>query len=197
MSVSYSVDRWDLNFRVVTNAHYHALRRSFYLLLSRSTNFAVIVSGTAGVASVLSNSQSAATSIGFLTAVLGTVQLVFDLDGMVRKHEALQKLYYELAAKITLVKSDKKGALSKLEANLHTISSDEPPVYKALQVVAHNITIAAYYQPAEAEEHLKALTRIQKIFKNWFRFANSEFPLRTTFTNAPQPEPKTSNETCP
>ena len=176
MSASYTGERWDLNFRVVTNAHYHALRRAFYLSLSRSTNFAVIVSGTAGVASVLGNSQSVTVSIGFLTALIGTVQLVFDLDGMVRKHETLQKLYHELAARIALVKSNKANALSTLEANLHTISSDEPPIYKALQVVAHNITIAAYYQPADATEHLKALTRKQKIFKNWFRFADSEFP---------------------
>jgi hypothetical protein len=126
---------FDVKFDALRNAVYHASRRRFFELLSRSLSFLVVVSGTAAVASV-AGWDPRWPAAG--AAVIGALQLVFDFNGRARLHEGLQRRYFELIASIEGAAGASKEDIAKWRSALGLIYADEPPSMKALDAIAYN-----------------------------------------------------------
>lgn len=99
---------WNLRFDALRNAHYHKARQRRLDTWSKCANFLVVVLGTAAAADLgrhfvlhqfpAREAGATAATIGFLVAVIGALQLVFDWPGRARTHEFLQRRFYEWPA---------------------------------------------------------------------------------------------------
>jgi hypothetical protein len=126
---------FNVRFDALRNAVYHASRRRFFELLSRSLSFLVVVSGTAAVASV-AGWDPRWPAAG--AAVIGALQLVFDFNGRARLHERLQQKYFELISAVDKKLSPSEADVAQWRSDLGIIYADEPPPMKALDAIAYN-----------------------------------------------------------
>src|SRR5215203_3370112 len=126
----------DLRFDAMRNAIYHTARRQYLDSLNRWLNFVIIVAGTAAAGDLGKQFGVEAAYLAGLTALAGTLQLVFDFSGRARTHEFLQRRYYELIAAISEPRGEEQ--IPRWEAELNRLYSEEPPPMRALDAIAYN-----------------------------------------------------------
>jgi hypothetical protein len=160
---------FDVKFDALRNAIYHASRRRFFELLSRSLSFLVVVSGTAAVASV-AGWDPRLPAAG--AAIIGAMQLVFDFNGRARLHENLQRRYFELIAAVEKKVDASPTDIAQWRADLGQIYADEPPPMKALDAIAFN---SACDSLGCSQGRLRVTFR-QWLLQQFYSFPNTHFP---------------------
>jgi hypothetical protein len=175
---------WNLRFDALRNAHYHKARQRRLDTWSKTANFLVVVLGTTAAADLgkdfflkqLPTMEVGATSaaIGFLVAVTGALQLVYDWSGRARTHEFLQRRFYEVIAKIEEKRPDTEEFLSELEAEMVRIYADEPATLRALDAVAYNETVDALGSTNGRADRL-VVTWLQRLLMHWYAFSQAHF----------------------
>lgn len=134
-----SGEQYGLFFDVRRSLRYHDRRRSFFELMHRVTAALTIL--MAG--SVLfdlgkpGNTASWLTAISFIAAVLATLDMVIGYAGKADLHRSLKVQFGKLEISII------SGDASEAEWNTHQIRRleielDEPPVYRALDLLCYN-----------------------------------------------------------
>jgi hypothetical protein len=134
MQQSLEENSFRLKFVALRNAHYHMAREKWFVWWDRIITYLIILAGTGVVSSFLNSSAL----LGFLIAALGGAQLVFDCAGGARIHNGLRKRYLEMAASIERQEACDDVFCRKIDALHANIMMDEPPVYRALEALAHN-----------------------------------------------------------
>ncbi len=133
-----------LRFRCMTNALYHTDRRSFLEGVARVSNFLVIMLGASAVADLAEIWQFDYRVIGFGTAAIGALQLVFDFSGGARTHQVLQGRYYSLLAQLDKAVDPNNAFLAGIQSEIWKINADEPPTYRVVDAAAHNKTLELF-----------------------------------------------------
>jgi hypothetical protein len=133
-------------FRIscLKDAIYHEDRERFYAWLHRAGMFVVIVGGAATVASVMASWTDVIGWIGLVVFLVGTLDLVFDIDGKARRHSILRRRAFELLADAEKASPD----LHDLKARRAVGYADEPPCLYAANALAFNAALAAYGRPS-------------------------------------------------
>lgn len=162
---SYSAS--DLRFHALRNALYHTARRRHLEWWNRIFNLAVILLGTAAAAEIATAATPGPIILGMTTALVGSIQLVFDLGGRARTHEILQKRYFGLLAQLEENPEPNMQEIAKLNGELVRIYGDEPPVAQIDEALAYN----------EAADALGADPSERMVVPNWMRFVAKIFPL--------------------
>ena len=142
----------DLRFRCMTNALYHTDRRSFLEGVARLFNFLVIMLGASAVADLAKVWQFDYRIIGFGTAAIGALQLVFDFSGGARTHQILQSRYYSLLAQLDEAVFPDDTFLARIQAEIWKINADEPPTYRVVDAAAHNKTLELFSRDVKDED---------------------------------------------
>lgn len=130
-----------IRFNALRNALYHTARRRSFERWNRVFNFAVVALGGAAVANVFPTGSG--LYLSGAVAVVGALQLVFDLGGSARTHQALQRDYFALIAEIEEAPECTDDLCRHWEGKLIRITADEPPVLRALDAKAYNDAIDA------------------------------------------------------
>ncbi len=136
------MDRNGLSFNVLRNALYHTARRNSLERWNRLFNFAVIVLGAGSVLSVMQKWIDPGY-IGFATAVIGAIQLVWDFGGRAREHAQLQREYYALLASIERITDPSADQLAEWRGEMIRITGNEGPVFRAVDAKAYNDALDA------------------------------------------------------
>lgn len=115
---------YQLKLNVMRIAEYHHARRSFLDSTHRWLMFAVVVSGSATLASLVGGAYAA--WIGFVPLLAGTLDLVFKLSDRARDHEYLYRRACELLGQI--VSEPHPGAvdLRGWTQEMYSINADSP-----------------------------------------------------------------------
>ena len=152
---------------------------------SKSANFLVVVLGTTAAADLGRNifskqfptmeTGSTAVTIGFVVAVIGALQLVYDWSGRARTHEFLQRRFYEVIARIEERRPENDEQLAELEAEMVRIYADEPATLRALDAVAYNEAVDALGSINGRNDRL-VVTWLQRMFMHWCSFSQTHFP---------------------
>ena len=120
------------------NALYHTARRRWLEGWSRFLNLLIIIAGTSAASDMFGYLPNITKPTAFAVAVIGALQLVYDFSGRARTHEILQKRYFDLIADIEECITFNEKLCKKWDAEMMRIAGDEPPIMRALDVIADN-----------------------------------------------------------
>lgn len=166
-------DQFNLHFDVQRSIRYHDRRMVYFERLEKFTNVLTIV--TVGLA--LSEASGDAishwlTGVAAITALFAACDLVVGFGRMADLHRHLRRRFCALEKRIVADLSDKLGArefkLERLE-----IEQDEPPVYRALDILCHNeMMLALGYTVAKNAEHFGYLPWFKRITAQWLHWSD-------------------------
>lgn len=163
----------DLEFNALRNALYHTARRQRLEVYSRLLNLVVILAGTATVVD-MANQAGFAVWLGFVVALVGALQLVFDFSGRATKHEILQRRFYDILSQIHGELDDRSESNRAVMAELMRIYGDEPPTMRALDAVAYNEALDAI-QGDEGRPHRLEVNWWQYLTRHVFSYNGTNF----------------------
>lgn len=137
--------RHQLRFSALRNAFYHSARLRHFEFWHRALMFLIVLTGTAGAASVFKSGfgdQSTGDQwLALTTALLATVDLVLDLRGKAQLHDALKRRYYMLLAKLDESPDATIDQLRRWNGRVMRITAEEPVTYRITDAVAFNEAI--------------------------------------------------------
>lgn len=157
----------NIRFNVLRNALYHTARRLRFERLNRFMNFAIVLLGAAAFSEIFSGLSIPQSWIGAAVAIIAAAQLAFDLGGMARTHQQLQRDYYNLLADIEVTLDPDEQQCAHWYSNMVRITGDEPPTMRAIDAKAYNDALAAMELPADDR---LVIPFWHLVFKNWSSF---------------------------
>jgi hypothetical protein len=132
-----SASRDAIEFDVLRNALLHTMRQRWFDSLHRWLMFAIVLSGTAGVATVTTDLVGQ-VAFAATTALLATLDLVLDLRGKGRLHDDLRRRYYGLLAEIVARPGADAPQVAAWQAEMMRLTAEEPDNYRVVDCVAYN-----------------------------------------------------------
>lgn len=154
------------------NAQYHAAREAHLDFIHRWIMFGIIVVGAGAITDVVSKDlRWLSGALGIATAILGALDLTFDLSNRARTHSMMKRRYFELLADF----NEGYKKLSDVQACIHRYSADEEPVYHALLKLSWNSAQEMVFGD-DADQY--KIPVCHRYFKNFFRFEGNEYPVR-------------------
>lgn len=158
-----------LSMRAYRNARYHEDREAHYKRLNQAANFVLLILGSAAAASALATWASASAAAGFAVAVLGGLQLVYDLGGKASKHHELRAKFIGILAQSEMPNAD----MVDLNSRMVETYGDELEVFHAVNALAYNAAQKAFGRPDKAPIKV---TGWQAKFRHWFTYTPDDFP---------------------
>lgn len=169
MDTSQQAKQFDLLFGVVKSVRYHNHRRAHYERLHQLTNVAAII--TAGYAFLAVSEVSLpiwTSALGMLSALLAAFDLVIGYSRMADCHRNLSRRFSCLEQ--DMGDSDVAEAdLKKFTRERLEIEKDEPPIYRALDVLCDAETCRAF---GCADERMIVLSGFEAMTANWYRWTS-------------------------
>ncbi|KAB2876818.1 MAG: hypothetical protein F9K43_00685 [Bauldia sp.] len=154
------------------NARYHAAREAFLDSVHRWLMFGVIIFGAAAVIDFVADGVKVLKPVfGAAAAIMGALDLTFDLSNRARTHALMKRRYFELLADVAVGR--KKRA--ETESCLHKYAADEEPAFHALICVSWNAAQEMVYGD-EAQEY--CIPRWDLYRKNVCRFEGRKYSLQ-------------------
>lgn len=152
------------------NAHYHGGREAFLDTVHRWFMFGVIALGAAALVDVIAGPTKepikALCAAG--AALLGALDLTFDLSNRARMHSMMKRRYFDLLADVR----EGRKTLAEGKVCLERYSGDEEPPYRVLLLACWNLAQRGVYG---FEARSFAVTRRAMLFKNFFRRPGAHF----------------------
>lgn len=175
-----TVLRSDLRFHALRNAYYHSARLRWFELQHRVLMFAIVLFGTAGVATLFGTGGSGV--LAALTALLASADLVLDLRGKAQLHDALKRRYYMLLAKLDEEPDASAAKLRRWNARIIRITAEEPVSYRAVDALARNEAIDTL---GLDEDDKEVVTSAQYRWRHWSPYQGVTFPLAKEMSDRP------------
>lgn len=170
-----------VEFDLVRSAIYHGARMRFYDRLHRWFMFAVILTGTSAVASILSDYGVRSAGLALAAALLGAADIAFGFSGRARDHDFLRRQYYELLAKLVERQNDENIA-SIVHCDMLRLSAQEPPPLRALDAIAYNSALESLGR--NPDERIPIKWR-ETLLKNILPYNTVDFAARKPKRNKP------------
>ncbi len=132
-----------ISISCLQNAHYHAGREAFLDTVHRWFMFGVVALGAAALIDVFPDNRKewlkALCSAG--AALLGALDITFDLSNRARVHSMMRRRYFDLLADV------REGKKTPTEARvcLERYSGDEEPPYRVLLLACWNLAQTGVY----------------------------------------------------
>jgi len=148
------------------NIHYHAGREAFLDSTHRWFMFAVILSGAAAFSDLVPAFRTWAPAVA---ALIGALDLTFDLSNRARSHALFRRRYCEVLGDFEAGHIDADKAKAKLSA----IEAEEEPVYLAALMISNNRAERQVY-----DEHELTLIDVpvgHRLFQNLWRFDDHDY----------------------
>ncbi|HVC54418.1 MAG TPA: hypothetical protein VND95_00590 [Stellaceae bacterium] len=169
-SMAETVD--GITISCLTNAHYHSGREAFLDNVHRWFMFGVIALGAAALIDIFPASQRDWVK-GLCTAgaaILGALDLTFDLSNRARSHSMMRRRYFELLADVR----EGKKTPGQARVDLERLSGDEEPPYRVLLLSSWNQAQRSVYGNKALNF---AITKTGMLFKNFFRRPGASYPV--------------------
>ena len=121
--------------------HYHAEREAYLDGAHRWLMFLVIVFGTSAVVDIFPNLPWIKPLLSAAAAVMGALDLTFDLSGRARNHAVMKRRYSDVLTSC-LRNADE---LAVARSSLMELAGEEEPAYHALIALSHNMAESQVY----------------------------------------------------
>lgn len=131
--------RSDILWDVQRSVRYHARRQAFFDRWRRVTSAVGVIFGSAAAVDLLNvGGHVVATVAAFIVAVVSAFDLVVGTGEMARRHDDLRRRFIALEAKIEALDEPTREQVAELCVERLTIEMDEPPTYRALDILCWN-----------------------------------------------------------
>lgn len=154
------------------SALYHKAREGALESIHRAAMFAVLVSSS-GAVLALAQGYAYGKFLALVPAIFGALDLVFGLTRQARDHAVLARQFLDLAADGCV--DDAVGRVGELRARFYRLSSEEPPIYEALESLCFNQVASAVGDPRRRQVPL-----LYRLTRHVFRFSGKKFPIAET-----------------
>ena len=165
-----SAEMNDIKFESLKGAFYHEGREAHFDFIHRVLLFSVTLLGTATASQFLANNPVLSTWTGLATAVVGLIDLVFNLSGKAREHGFLKRRFVELSSFC----DNPIWNSQMLNERLASIYADEPPQFRCANAIAYNNALRTIHGNDRSDD-LLIVTRYRKMSRNWFRHESHDF----------------------
>lgn len=156
----------DALFGVRRSVMYHARRVGFFETLQRVT--AILTISVAGFIFFEVSGVTLPTWMAWLACVAGLFS-IFDLvvsySQRADQHRHLRREFCELEVDMSLTKADDAEKWQQLEARRLRIEINEPPIYRALDLLCHNALMIADGISVANPEHKKHFRKISRRYR--------------------------------
>jgi hypothetical protein len=156
----------------IFNMHYHAGREAYLDASHRWLMFLVIVFGTSAVVDIFPSLPWVKVALSAAAAVMGALDLTFDLSGRARNHAVMKRRYSDVLTSC-LRNADE---LAVARSSLMELAGEEEPAYHALIALSHNMAESQVY--GDDDEHLHVPWHHKKL-KNIVRFEGANYSLKS------------------
>lgn len=156
----------------VFNMHYHAGREAYLDASHRWLMFFVIIFGASAVVDVFPGIHWLKVALSAAAAVMGALDLTFDLSGRARNHAVMKRRYSDLLSSCLRDANEIKRA----NASLMELAGEEEPPYHALIAVCYNMAETQVYN--DDVQHLHVPWH-HKMLKNIWRFEGANYRLKS------------------
>lgn len=154
---------WNQLFGIRRSVRYHDRRTTHFERLHRLTNLLTIMLAGVVLTELLGvNSPLAIKIASAVGAVLGAADLLVGFSRRADLHRDFKRRYVRLEQKA--VRGVDVGALQDERLD---IESEEPPVYRALDLLCHNELCAAYGAPPEQFAQVPWYMRLTASWLHW------------------------------
>ncbi|WNJ91111.1 hypothetical protein [Bosea sp. 685] len=177
--------RENFRFSAMRNAYYHSARLRFYEAQHRALMFGIVLTGTAGVANIFTAYAGDRWFAG-ITALLATLDLVFDLRGKAQLHDSLKRRYFILLARLEERPEAGARQMAKWQSRIYSITAEEPVTYRAVDAVAHNEAIDTLGLDPDDKQ---ALTKSQYRWRHFYTAQGVTFPYAREVASAGDSKP--------
>jgi|GEM_PF-381507 len=176
-----------LKFDVRRSCRYHDRRRAYFDILHKVTNVLTIILAGSVVFSIAhegSKDPVWLVCIALVASLLSAVDLVVGYAQKASVHRELKLRFAELEIEI-LTGSEDDPALKRYTVTRLKIEKDEPPVYRALDILCRNeLLIAEGYEGREYESLMGRLTGYERLTAHVFRWSDVAAAQETRRENA-------------
>jgi hypothetical protein len=161
----------EVRFECLMNARYHSAREAFLDAVHRWLMFGVIALGAGALLDAVAAVSALKGLFGASAALLGALDLTFDLSNRARAHALMKRRYFELLAEVS------EGTKSSIEARacLNRYSADEEPAYHVLLFASWNAAQEMVYGD---HADLYEIPEWDLFFQNIWRFEGRRYPLK-------------------
>jgi hypothetical protein len=153
------------------NAHYHAAREGFLDTTHRWFMLGIIIFGASAFADLIPQAAGSGWlkgSFGAGAALLGGLDLTFDLSNRARSHALMKRRYFELLADMRDGLKTSEQVLSCLDR----FSAEEEPPYRVLLLMCRN---RAQSEVRGSGARLFRIPRRHRFIKNIFRMSSVDY----------------------
>jgi hypothetical protein len=153
------------------NAHYHAAREGFLDTTHRWFMLGVIIFGASAFADLIPHAVESGWLKGLFgagAALLGGLDLTFDLSNRARSHALMKRRYFELLADMR----DGVKTADQVRSCLDRFSAEEEPPYRVLLLICRN---RAQSEVRGNEAKLFRIPRRHRLIKNIFRMSSVDY----------------------
>jgi hypothetical protein len=158
----------DLAFDIRRSVRYHDRRRVHFERLHRLTNVTTIL--LAGVVLMELGGEGSPTWVRVLAAagaLIGAVDLVVGFSRRADTHHNFKRRFIALEQELDAATPD----LEKIRQQRLAIEAEEPPIYRALDLLCHNELCAAMgYDRRKQPEAFSSLPWYQRWTANWIHW---------------------------
>lgn len=130
---------YDLTWGAERSTRYHDRRLAFYKSLESIINTLTLLFGSAAIAALLGSDKSAlAVTMSVLVAIGSFIALTMRPATMAEVHSRLKQRFVAMSQILVDVRPDDEDKLRAAEKERLDIEREEPPIYRALDLLAHN-----------------------------------------------------------
>lgn len=131
--------RYALLFSVRRSIRYHDRRRAFFELMHRVSSVFMVLLASSVFLDLLGNAVQRPIwliTIALIAAMLGALDIIVGFARSATLHHDFKRRFVQLEIEITQAETEK--ALRDIQIERLRIEQDEPPVYRALDLLCHN-----------------------------------------------------------
>ncbi|MDF3126989.1 hypothetical protein [Rheinheimera sp. 1928-s] len=165
--------QWELTWDIRRSIRYHMARQAFFEDFNRVvTGMNVLLSSSAMAALLSSHMKEFAPWLMFAVAVFNTLDLVIGTSKAAWLHRDLKNRFIDLEKRFCKTAQVTKENLDEATAIRLSIESEEPPIFRTLDLVCHNELVEAIRWTNESEklENLKKIPKVKWLLRNIYRY---------------------------
>ena len=179
-----SADQFALLFDVRRSIRYHDRRRAFFDTLHRTTAVFTVILASSIFLDLLGNSTTPRwlTLVALLAAGLAALDVVIGFSRSANMHHDLKRRFVALEMQMVVGDNGEETFNNHMAERL-AIEQDEPPIFRALDLLCNNEVAQAEGLSREDDPEFAEVTFVQRATSQLYRWSNLRAEVQSKSTS--------------
>lgn len=167
----------DLVFNIQRSIRYHSRRQAFFETFDTSVNTANLILGSGAIVALIKETPGwLSISLTAVVAIISFLNLAMRSAQRSSLHSQLQQRFIDLLKRVKRLdptQGDCGPNFKKCEEKMLDIERDEPPIYRIVDLLAHNEQCRAQ---GASETHIYHVPKFMVLTANLWRYETENLP---------------------